>query len=113
MENQKNFSEEVKELGEGVKANLSDLLDEFYSFTSKGHVINYNNGFLAVGIYEKYDDTVTEPNQILIYSIGLDRRGNNVKEFISIDIPEEEAIDLLKCLKIVLEKKGEKKQLKK
>lgn len=109
MKNQQELkSEEKKEITEAMIEEINIYREWFYEQTSSGHIINYLNGFTAVGV----TTDMPQPSQIMICGIKINRSGNEIEEFINMTLPKDEALDLFKCLQIVLENNKEEEYKK-
>jgi hypothetical protein len=98
-------SEEKKMITKAMKQDIKIHRNWFYERTSGGHIINYLNGFTAVGVFSEPQDHITEKvNTIWVYGIGFNRRGNKIIENMNLELTEDEAQDLLRCLKIALKR---------
>jgi len=73
------------------------------------HIIDYLNGFCAVGVLNKPQKHLpdVEMNTLWIYWVGMNGKGNKIKEIINVDVAVDEAQDLMTCLKVAI-KAGEK-----
>jgi hypothetical protein len=99
----------MQKITESMKQRIKSCKKYFRKRVNAAHIINYLNGFIAVGVFIESQDHGNSKgvNDIWIYSCGHNRNHCRIIENTNVEMTIEEAEDLLKCLSIVLERKNE------
>ena len=87
-----------------MKQDVESFKDYFYSRTSGGHMVNYLNGFVAVGCFDTPQKHLSEKgvNNIWIYGTGFNKGGTKIVENQNLELTVDEAEDLKKCLGVAI-----------
>ena len=90
------------------KQKIATHKEWFNERTTAGHVVNYLNGFVGVGVFSKPQDHISKGvNDIWIYGIGFSKNGKRIVENTNVEVTLDEAEDLARCLKIAIKRKKE------
>lgn len=93
------------QITQAMKNKIKKYKQDFYEDTVDGSVMNYLNGFCAVGIMEKPQGHITSNiNTVWIYQTGFDEKGKKIIELLNVVLTENEAQDLKRCLTKTLTK---------
>jgi len=83
-----------------MKKQIAFYKSNFIKETSMRYIIDYLNGFCAAGVLKKPKLHLkgVESNTLWFYYVGMNSKGNKIKEIISVEVAQDEANDLIKCL---------------
>lgn len=86
-----------------MKKKIAECNEYFFGRTKGGHMINYLNGFIGVGIFNELQHHITKNvNSVWIYGIGFNQNGTRIIENTNCELTLDEAEDLQGCLKIAI-----------
>jgi len=86
-----------------MKKKIARYKEYFFGRTKGGYIINYLNGFIGVGIFNKLQPHITKNvNSVWIYGIGFNQNGKRIIENTNCELTLDEVEDLQRCLKITI-----------
>ena len=103
--------DEIK-ITEKMQAKIDGYHEYFYSRTVGGHIVDYPNGFVGVGVLAEPQDHVSAAvNTVWIYQVAFSRDAKKIVEIQNVETTLDEAEDLRRCLNTVIReaKTGRKK----